>query len=62
MKRGFNITAIKSEFDPESHLLPCPFSDNCSLPKREDICTFPTYKECAEYREKVKKLKIKGNI
>lgn len=54
--------ALKTGFDPESHLLPCPFSDSCVLPKKEEICNFPSYKECPEYHIKVKKLKLKSNI
>jgi len=44
-------------FNPETHLLPCPFSISCILPKNGDICKFPNYKECCEYQIKAKKIK-----
>jgi len=47
----------KTEFDPDNHLLACPFSDGCILPKKAEICQFPGYKECPEYQMKVKKIK-----
>jgi hypothetical protein len=46
-----------TDFKPEEHLLPCPFSSSCILPKRASTCNFPNYKVCAEYDVKVKKLK-----
>ena len=44
-------------YNLETHLLPCPFSISCILPKNDDICKFPCYKECSEYQMKAKKIK-----
>ncbi|MBD3197800.1 MAG: hypothetical protein GF317_22300 [Candidatus Lokiarchaeota archaeon] len=50
---------VKTDFNPEAYLLPCPFSESCLLPKKTDICSFPNYKVCPEYEVKVRKLKPK---
>ncbi|MBY9005822.1 MAG: hypothetical protein KGD63_03605 [Candidatus Lokiarchaeota archaeon] len=48
---------MTTNFNPETHLLPCPFSISCILPKSGSICKFPSYKECSEYHFKTKKIK-----
>lgn len=47
----------ETDFNPEEHLLPCPFFSSCVLPKRESTCNFPNYKQCSEYNVKVKKIR-----
>ncbi|MBN1213845.1 MAG: hypothetical protein JXA99_00230 [Candidatus Lokiarchaeota archaeon] len=39
------------------HILICPFSNSCILPKSEVICDFPCYKICPEYQLRGEKLK-----
>ncbi|MBY8982144.1 MAG: hypothetical protein KGD57_04285 [Candidatus Lokiarchaeota archaeon] len=48
---------MTTSFDPKAHLLPCPFSVSCILPKNGNICKFPGYKVCPEYQIKEKKMK-----
>ncbi len=47
----------ESNFDPENHILTCPFDKSCNLPKMQSLCHFPEYKVCPDYEVKLQKLK-----
>ncbi|MEJ2250263.1 MAG: hypothetical protein P8Y70_10435 [Candidatus Lokiarchaeota archaeon] len=40
-------------------LFDCPFMGSCVLPKHP-TCNFPDYKQCPEYSNKVRKIKIRA--
>jgi hypothetical protein len=45
-----------SSINLERHILSCPFSHKCTLPKIEHLCNFPDYKICPDYDSKLKRL------
>lgn len=49
-------------FNQDSHILSCPFSDKCNLPKSQSLCNFPDYKVCPEYQTKLNTLRTATKI
>jgi hypothetical protein len=48
--------------DLKQHNLFCPFVDNCIMPKSSVICKLPNYRECSEYRQKLRTIKKARNL
>ncbi len=44
----------------KAHILYCPFDQSCIMPQSETICKFPNYKECPEYKQRLRELKKKA--
>ena len=51
-----------SDFNLERSILSCPFSHKCTLPKIENLCSFPHYKICPEYNFNLKRIKSSTKI
>jgi hypothetical protein len=56
------IMSSDMNFNLESILLSCPFSESCMLPKNQSLCRFPEYKLCPDYDSKLQKLKANSKI
>ncbi|MBD3212371.1 MAG: hypothetical protein GF311_07170 [Candidatus Lokiarchaeota archaeon] len=56
------MSSPKNRFDPEVHILPCPFNSSCTLPQTENICLFPNYRQCSEFQQKERNLKSSYRI
>jgi len=52
-----NLRREDMDFNPEDHILPCPFYINCILPKNDTLCNFPEYKFCSDYQKMFTELK-----
>ncbi|MFW9951080.1 MAG: hypothetical protein ACFFKA_13260 [Candidatus Thorarchaeota archaeon] len=48
------------KFGINNHIISCPFSHVCNLPKSQNVCGFPEYKICPDFKTKM--LHIKGSL
>ena len=51
---------VEVDFLSNLSLLICPFENNCCLPRIDFLCRIPECKNCSNYNEKLKKIKVRS--